>query len=128
MFEYIEKLRHKTDKEKKRFAFITASSFSIAILVVWSISIYPTIKKQSELDKKVAKVESGPTESFTSTFGGAWGDLKSSFSNLKGMVANISSEFEYYSATSTATTTPEAGFVFSTTTVETKEEQVYGGL
>ena len=66
MFDFLEKLRHKPDKQKKQIAFFVAFLFVGIIFVVWLTVIYPDFRQSRVNQEKVANLEPGPFSTFTS--------------------------------------------------------------
>jgi predicted PurR-regulated permease PerM len=101
MFEHLERLRQKSDKEKKRFAFFIALSFTSFILLLWYFAVFPSFKEQSDIDKKIKKYESSPTSSLGSIFGSKVSEIKGQFSKVVDYSNQFLSKSSYYSSTST---------------------------
>lgn len=126
MFEYIERLRKKSDKEKRQVAFLIAFLFSLTIFTFWFFAVFPGFKKQGEIEKKVIALESEPGVSFSSLFEGKFDQIKEQLDKIKNFAGNFSTDLEYYIASSTATSTESnikpGSFSASTTGSTTIEE------
>jgi hypothetical protein len=100
MFKLIEKLRAKSERTKKLFAFSIAFFFSGLIFVVWLSVIYPSFKqKQDKLDY-VSKLEPSPIGTITEALGGGFSQIGEQFGRLKDAVSSLTSAPAYYSTTS----------------------------
>lgn len=138
MFEYLEKLRKKTDREKKYFALGVAFCFCLIVSGFWVVSVYPTLIREKEVNDKVSKIKSsGPAESFTSTFSSAWGDLKANIIDIKTTISDFNSDINYYKSTSTQNSTSTQTFEVKTGWTQTSDSQsiatsseqnVFGGM
>lgn len=60
MFDIIERVRQKKDKEKKIIAFSVAFSICLVIFMFWIFTVLPDFKKQGEIDKKVKSASKVP--------------------------------------------------------------------
>ncbi len=105
MFQYIDNLRQKPDKQKKRVAFSLAFIFCLVIFAFWYFTVIPDFKKQAEVDKKEEKLNNGPTTSFMSVFSGKIGEMQDQLAKIKDFAGSFSTGSDYYISTSTATTT-----------------------
>jgi len=114
MFEFLEKLRQKSDKEKKRFAFLVSFLFSVTIFGLWFFAVYPSFKEQSDIEKKVKALESSPTESMASVIMSSFGQIKEKISEMKNIGSGIIGDSDYYQATSTEATTTKLMMQFDT--------------
>ncbi|MES3031357.1 MAG: hypothetical protein V4697_03000 [Patescibacteria group bacterium] len=76
MFDYIEDLKTKPVHIRKRFAFLTAFSFSALILAGW-IGSY-TLKSSPILAEGKSQIEA-PVSALTASAGSLWGDIKNFF-------------------------------------------------
>lgn len=136
MFEYIERLRQKSEKQKKLIALTYAGIFSGVILGLWFISVFPTISEDKQIADREKKIKSGPSESFTSNFSGVWSDIKENFGGLKDTFAEFNNSMDYYKASSTASLITGENSISTTTEEEkqnieistTTQEKVYGGM
>jgi hypothetical protein len=98
MFEYIEKLRKKSDKEKNRIAFFSAFAFSALIFIVWASVVVPGVKNDNKAE--VAAVGSSPISDFSNVVSDFIIQVKTGMSDLKSSVSGLSTSTQYYSATS----------------------------
>ena len=76
MFDYIENLKTQPVHVRKRFAFVTAFSFSALILAGWLGSY--ALKSSPILAEGKSKIEA-PVSSLTASAGSLWGDIKGFF-------------------------------------------------
>ncbi len=116
MFDFIDSLRQKPDKVKKRTAFLFALSFAGIIFVVWLSVIYPGFKDRQLIEEKVANLEPKPASGIKAIFSAGLSQMKDQLANLKSAMSSFSSTPTYYSAT-----TSESVSVESTTTSSISE-------
>ncbi len=123
MFEIIERVRQKKDKEKKIIAFSVAFSVCLVIFTFWAFTVLPEFKKQEELEKKVQSAKNGPSANIAGFVADNFNQVKDQFSKLKEFSGVFEGTADYYVATSSpqqetipSTTTPT--LMFGTTTVE----------
>ncbi len=105
MFELIEKLRQKPDSTKKKIAFLGAFLFAGIIFVFWLLAVYPSFKEDVSIQKKAGSLETSPMSSLGSILGDNVSKIKEQFSKLKDIGSSLSNQIDYYSASSTASTT-----------------------
>ncbi|HRH26952.1 MAG TPA: hypothetical protein PLZ99_02200 [Parcubacteria group bacterium] len=98
MFEIIERVRQKKDREKKIIAFSLSLFFCSVIFIFWLFTVLPDFKKQEELDKKVQSAKNGPTENLTSFFGDNFKQAKEHFSKIRNVANVFQSEADYFKA------------------------------
>ena len=118
MFEIIEKVRQKKDREKKIIAFSIAFFICLLIFIFWFLSIYPSFKKQNQIEKKVERVSSGPTNNFKGIIKDNFSQIKKQFNEIKNIPDILKKEGDYYKATSTSEIKATTTAVFSSTTLE----------
>lgn len=122
MFEIIERVRQKKDKEKKIIAFSVAFSICLVIFMFWVFTVLPDFKKQGEIDKKVQSASNGPSSNIAGFVSDNFNQVKDQLNKLKEVSNLFKSSVDYYVATTSpkndteATTTPT--LMFGTTTVE----------
>ncbi len=121
MFEFLEKLRQKSDKEKRRFAFLVSFLFSATIFALWFFAVYPSFKEQSDIEKKVKALESSPTESMASVIMSSFGQIKEKISEIKNIGSSFTKDLDYYKASSTEATTTKLMMQFDTPKASTTE-------
>ena len=115
MFNYLEKLRQKTDREKRKVAFLFSFLFASLIFVVWFFAVFPQLKQQRNIDKKLEKIESSPTESVASVIMSSFGEIKDKVNEIKNLKSTFDSNIDYYKSATTSSPT-------STTTLKTSVE------
>lgn len=98
MFEYIERLRRKSDKEKRRIAFFTATLFSLVIFIVWMTVVLPNFKKSNNKIDNVASVSASPTEGFMDAVSNFIGQVKNGIEGLNFEIKSVSTSTQYYKA------------------------------
>jgi hypothetical protein len=101
MFNYLEKLRRKSESEKKRFAFLTAFSFSGLIFVIWLSVIYPSWYKIQTKEDAAAELEPGPIDSLT-------GIISNGVSSITGTVDEAKVKMNSFSSSTPTSTTTQA--------------------
>src|SRR3989344_2334545 len=102
MFDFLEKLRHKPDKQKKQIAFFVAFLFVGIIFVVWLTVIYPDFRQSRVNQEKVANLEPGPFSTFTSQLSNGISSITEKFTEIKDSISSFSTDPAHYSATSSA--------------------------
>jgi len=97
MFNFIEKLRQKPDKTKKKVAFLSALFLCGIIFVVWLSVIFPGFREDQAKKQAVQKLEAGLST------------MKDQYTELRNSIAEVAtSSLGIVTATSTlvsATTT-----------------------
>lgn len=123
MFEFIEKLRQKSDGSKKRIAFATSFSFVAVIFTVWLSVIYPDFYFTERQKQKASVGEAGVVESFWENMTNGFSDAKNHLSDFRKNISSmvISTSTYYVAPTNTSktlqgTTTVEIVTDISTTT------------
>lgn len=86
MFDFIEKLREKPDRIKRKVAFLTASCFSVVILLLWISVIYPDFRDKQQ---KINNIESSPTSVFGKTIDSGISEFGDRFSKIKDLISSI---------------------------------------
>lgn len=99
MFNYIEKLRQKSEKEKKRVALLYAFLFAGVIFVIWLSVVYPDFRKEKTVGVEIEE-RSGPTGAIKENIISGFNNIKGEFFNMKEVIYNLSREEVYYSSTS----------------------------
>ena len=103
MFEYIEKLRQKSEKSKRWIAFLTSFSFAGLIFVVWLSVIYPDFRFQEKQRQTATVNEASPVGSFFSNMKEGFAGVKKQVDDIKGIVSGMSSSTYYVSNNATDT-------------------------
>jgi len=103
MLDFLDKIREKPNRAKKRIAFFTAFTLTGIIFIFWFVAIYPSFKEQNAIDKKISKLESSPIESVGSVFGENFNKIKEQFGKIKEIGSNFTAEVDYYTANATTT-------------------------
>lgn len=112
MFEFIEKLRKKSERTKKQVAFLVALFITGLIFVVWLSVIYPDFRRRQEKINYVSNLEPSPLGTLGETFRTGFSAIGEQFTSLKESVSSITTSPVYYSTTSSITN----NIVSSTTT------------
>ncbi len=108
MFEFIEKLRQKSDRTKRQIAFVIALSFSGVIFIVWISVIYPDFMRgQAEAERAVSS-EPSPLSTFSGTISVGFSAIGEQIGKAKESIFSITKNISDYSAS--------ASHVASTTT------------
>jgi len=105
VFDFLEKLRGKSDKQKKQIAFCLALLFAGLIFVVWLSVIFPGLHQNKVEEDKVANLTPSPFSVFMSQISSGISSIGSKVSEIKSSVSSFSTGPVQYIATSTATTT-----------------------
>ena len=116
MFEFIEKLRKKSESTKKKIAFSVAFSLSGIIFVVWLSVIYSDFKQQQALDQKVISTGTSgesPIDNLSDTLSTGISTIGEQLQKMKAMVSSFQTDLTSQ-GTTTATTT--------TTTIDTSDD------
>ncbi len=109
MFEFIERLRQKSDKTKKRIAFLSAFCFVGLILVMWLTIVYPDFSFVQKQKQTASVGDTGMFDSFFANITEGFGGIKNQIQSMKDMFYSVSTSTHY-------TLTDE-----STTTISTEE-------
>jgi hypothetical protein len=102
MFDYIEKLRQKSDKSKRWIAFLSSFSFAGLIFVVWLSVIYPDFRFQEKQRQTASANEASPVGSFFSNMKEGFAGVKKQVDDMKDVVSGISSSTYYVSNNGTS--------------------------
>jgi len=105
MFDFLEKLRTKSDKQKKQIAFCVALLIAGLIFVIWLSVIFPDFQQSQVQENKVENLAPSPFSVFMSQLSSGVSSITGKFSEIKSSVSSFSSAPVEYVATSTATTT-----------------------
>ncbi len=116
MFELIERLRRKNDRQKKIIAFSISFFICFVIFIFWFFSIMPEFRLQQEAEKRVESIERGPSSELGGMIMDNFSLIKEQISDLIGLSKSFSSTTEYYISTTTEISTTT--MTFSTTTSE----------
>ena len=107
MFEYLEKLRSKPIRAKKRIAFFASLFLAIIILSVWITVIYPDFKEKNDKIDNAISSSTSPfahfKEVFLDTFSEARDKIKDTKDSMKSAMDNTN-----FSTTTNATSTAES--------------------
>jgi len=101
MFDFIEKLRAKSDKEKRKFAFFYALSFSGIIFVLWLLVVYPNLGQNQNQGEVTSNSKITPASTLSDTIGKSLTELGDQFLKIKDTVSSFTkggTSPEYYSA------------------------------
>ena len=101
MFDFFDRLRKKTRRERQIFALISSLSVTILILGLWAALALPNNFSKSTEEKKSSIT---PLANVKAGFQGAFKSISKEFSDLK---EKLSSSFDQEF---TASTSPEEGF------------------
>lgn len=99
MFEYIEKLRGKHDRTKKKIAFSIALVFAVVLFFFWSTVFLPDFQREQEANY-VNKAKS-PVNNFTDVLSSGVAQIQKNFVDAKAMIDQISTSSAYYKASTT---------------------------
>ena len=87
MFEIIENIRQKSDREKKRIAFLTSLLFSVIIFAIWISVWYPDWKNHETFSNRYAEPSSlAPLSSISSLFSSGFSEVQANFIEIKTML------------------------------------------
>ncbi|HEY0220848.1 MAG TPA: hypothetical protein VGC58_01355 [Candidatus Paceibacterota bacterium] len=101
MFHFIERLRQKSEKTKKKVAFFTAFSFSLIIFIVWVTVIYPDFKKD-KIDQTANVVKASPIDGLADMLSSGFSEIAEKIGEMKSLMMDFSSSTSvYYESTST---------------------------
>ncbi len=89
MFEFIEKLRQKSDKTKNRIAFLTAFAFSGLIFVLWLTVFLPDFTQGEKQENQALVGEPSPLSTFFDTISEGVKVITQQFSELKQTTGEI---------------------------------------
>lgn len=89
MFEHLEKIREKSPRQKRLYAFAVAFAFSGFILLIWYISIVPGFIEEGKRDKKVKDIASSPSESFATVLKGGMNLFKEQSQAIKEKINSV---------------------------------------
>lgn len=121
MFEIIEKVRQKKDREKKIIAFSVSFFICSVIFIFWLFTVLPGFQKQVELDKKVSSAKKGPTENLAGFVTDNYSQVRDQINKIKSISNIFKGDSEYFKAESTLDIEQQESaptMVFSSTTVE----------
>lgn len=89
MFDYLEKLRQKPEKTRKRISLLFSLLFVSIIFLIWVTAIYPSFREEKKINDKIANIEVSPF----STFGNLFSESVSSISDQVQKIKEVSSNF-----------------------------------
>lgn len=121
MFEIIEKVRQKKDREKKIIAFSVSFFICSVIFIFWLFTVLPGFQKQVELDKKVSSAKKGPTENLAGFVTDNYSQVRDQINKIKSISNIFKGDSEYFKAESTLDIKQEESapvMIFSSTTIE----------
>jgi hypothetical protein len=95
MFNFLEKLRAKPEKTKRRIAFLFAFCFAGAIFVVWLSVIYPNFRQTLAEKEKNSNLEPSPSKAFTEILSDGFANIGVQFSKIKSLTNLLSSPETY---------------------------------
>ena len=121
MFDFIERLRQKSDGSKKKIAFLTSFSLAGLIFVVWLSVIYPDFSFKEKQKQTATAHDTGVFSSFLANMSEGFKGVKDQFNAAKEAVSSLSTSTHYR----TETDTTEADFYTETATTS---EEVNPGL
>ncbi len=116
MFEYIEKLRGKSEKTKKRIAFFGALGFSVVILGIWLSVVYPQIKNP-EVVEKVQTGGPSPLSALGDNIYDGFSSVRGAFGGFKETFDTFTEEMEQFENSTSSTEYTVEGGAYATTTV-----------
>ena len=91
MFDFLEKIRSKSEKTKKIFAFSVSLFVAGLIFVIWISVIYPDFRNRETKSEKVAQLEPSPISTFGDTVATAFSAMGEQFGQMKNMVSELAS-------------------------------------
>ncbi|KND47772.1 MAG: hypothetical protein AB201_02460 [Parcubacteria bacterium C7867-006] len=97
MFDFIERLRQKSESSKKKIAFLTSFVLVGTIFAVWLSVIYPDFRFREKQKQTAASVEASPTTSFFENIKEGIFGIKNQINNLKESVYSIGTSTYYVS-------------------------------
>ncbi len=121
MFEIIEKVRQKKDREKKIIAFSVSFFICSVIFIFWLFTVLPGFQKQVESDKKVSSAKKGPTENLAGFVTDNYSQVRDQINKIKSISNIFKGDSEYFKAESTLDIEQEESapvMIFSSTTIE----------
>jgi hypothetical protein len=83
MFQFLEKLRQKSDRGRKQIAFIIALFFTGLIFVVWLSIIYPSWYQVESKQGAASKLEPGPIDTLSQIISGGVSSIGSEINKAK---------------------------------------------
>lgn len=95
MFDFIERLRQKSDSSKKKIAFLVSFSISGFIFVVWLTVVLPDFSFSQKQKQAAAVGDAGLFYSFYSNLTEGWNGVQDQFKDLKDTVSSISTSTHY---------------------------------
>lgn len=110
MFEYLEKVRQKDEKSKKRIAFYCALAFSLVLFLLWLTVSLPQIKSKKIERDAVSETTKSPVTNFMDALSNGVMEIQKSLSEVKAGINMFSSSTAYYVASSSldnSTSSPE---------------------
>ncbi|MFZ2620886.1 MAG: hypothetical protein WAX85_00700 [Minisyncoccia bacterium] len=96
MFELIEKIRQKSDRTKKRIAFLISFTIAGIIFVIWILIIFPDFRKKQEQESKATSYDKTPLSSLSSTFSNGLKSIGEQFQKIKESFSLLKSEPLHY--------------------------------
>lgn len=102
MFDFIEKLRQKPEKTKRRIVFLTSFSIVGIIFVIWLSVVFSDFRKEDNLSNDPAR-GSSPLTSLSNFFSNSVSSIGEEIYQVKELGANI---YESILSSSTPTSSP----------------------
>lgn len=130
MYEYIEKVRNKHERTKKRIAFVIALSFSLVILFIWITVTLPDIGNENKID--AVSTTKSPVTNFIDVISKSASELQKNVSEVKQVVGQMSSTTIHYYNSGSSSDTPVSSsteknseaLVSASTTQKTQENMI----
>ncbi len=101
MFQLIEKLRNKSDNQKKQIAFLFSALFVGVIFIVWLSVIYPDFRKRESQEANAISVSDNSTDTFKTTISKSLSALGEQITNIKQVIHSLTDGTTYYNSAST---------------------------
>ncbi len=111
MFEYLEKLRAKPPKAKKRIAFLVSFSLAGIIFILWLSVIYPDFRQRQSQIESAGNSDPSPLSHFGEVFSNSFYSIGESFSKIKESLSSLATSSSSQSTTTTATSTAPVSFI-----------------
>ncbi len=118
MFEFIEKLRQKSEKTKTRIALLTAFSFSGLIFVLWLTVFLPDFTQSQKRENQALANEPSPISTLGSTLSEGFSSLGEQLSDLKKTLTGVTNSLQNLSEPTTTAEFEAADEAVASTTIE----------
>ncbi|MFZ2523072.1 MAG: hypothetical protein WAW92_01665 [Minisyncoccia bacterium] len=104
MFEYLDKVRKKDEKIKKRIAFYVALACAAFIFIIWLTVSVPQIKNEKRAQDAIASTTKSPLSNFMAIISNGLIEAQKNVSEIKSAINVLSSTTAYYYSTTSSET------------------------